>query len=411
VKGVSASSGQELAMDDNKPGTEAGETTADTGSRPDEKRKRPGPTIDLEASEVSEVPLAADHPNPEKAADPELDSNSEKKPGRLGILPIAVSALAGALAAALILAVALWAEWPFALNDGGAAEREEASALATLNARVARIETKAVDGAPSQPAPADPALANRLKAVETALVSLREDMATLRAQADKAAAEVNAVKSTRSESSPAPVVDLSAIEERLGKIERTTAELAATPPQPPAPAPDPRLKQVAAASALGQAVRSGAPFAAQLAAVRGFAGAGALAPLEPFAASGVPDAASLLRELLTLLPRLEPKQANAPAATGIIDRLQHSAMKLVRVRRVDAPGDDVAAVVARAKAAAERNDIGAARRELSALPPAERAPVQPWLDKLTARDAALAASQKFVADTVAALSAPTISRQ
>ena len=128
-------------MDDNKPGTETGETTADTGSRPDEKRKRPGPTIDLEASKVSEVPLAADHPNPEQAADaavsgPEPVSNSEKKPGRLGILPVAVSALAGALAAALILAVALWAEWPFALNDGGAAEREEASALASH--RIAR---------------------------------------------------------------------------------------------------------------------------------------------------------------------------------------------------------------------------------------------------------------------------------
>ena len=66
----------------------------------------------------------------------------------------------------------------------------------------------------------------------------------------------------------------------------------------------------------------------------------------------------------------------------------------------------------RARLAAIHTDyIGAARRELSALPPAERAPVQPWLDKLTARDAALAASQKFVADTVAALSAPTISRQ
>jgi hypothetical protein len=86
-------------------------------------------------------------------------------------------------------------------------------------------------------------------------------------------------------------------------------------------------------------------------------------------------------------------------------------MKLVRIRRVDIGGDDVAAVVARTKAAIARDDISAARRELSALSPAERAPVQPWLDKLAARDAALAASQKFVADTVAALPASATSRQ
>lgn len=403
-------------MDDNKPGTDAGEAASDIGSSPEEKRKRPGPTIDLEASEVSEVSPVTD--NQEQAADAavsgsERDSDSETKSARSGILPIVASAMAGALAAALILAVALWAEWPFALNDGGIAEREEASALATLNARVAKIETRAAESTTPQSAPIDPALKDRLKAVEASLASLRENVTTLRAQAEKTVVDVNAVKATRSDSSSAPVVDLSAIEARLGKIERATAELAAVPPsrpQPVAPLPDPRLKQVAAASALDQAVRSGAPFATSLAAVKGFAGADALKPLEPFAASGIPDAASLLRELLTLLSRLEPKQAEAPAANGILDRLQHSAMKLVRIRRVDAAGDDVAAVAARAKAAAQRDDIGAARRELAALPPAARAPVQPWLDKLAARDAALTASQKFVADTVAALPAPATSR-
>jgi hypothetical protein len=405
-------------MDDNKPGTDAGEAVTDLGSPPDEKRKRPGPTIDLEASEVSEAPLAADNPEHEQAANAaapgsESDSSSEKKSTRSGILPVAASALTGALAAALIFAVALWAEWPFALNDGGAAEREEATALATLNARVAKIETRAAENAPSQSGPVDPALTDRLKAVETSLASLREDVTSLRAQADKTVADLNVAKAARSDSSPAPAVDLSAIEERLGKIERTTAELAATPappPQPAAPTPDPRLKQVAAASALDQAARSGVPFATALAAVKGFAGPDVLKPLEPFAASGIPDAASLLRELVTLLPRLESKPAAAPAANGILDRLQHSAMKLVRVRRVDGAGDDIAAVIARTRAAAQRDDIGAARRELSALSPDQRAPVQPWLDKLAARDAALTASQTFVADTVAALPAPAAAR-
>ncbi len=405
-------------MDDNKPSADAGETAAGIGSPPDEKRKRPGPTIDLEPSEVSEIssaPEASDQEQPADAdvSDSESSANSEKQSARSGILPVAMSALAGVVAAVLILAVALWAEWPFALNDGGAAERGEASALATINARIAKIESRSAEGAASQPASIDPALANRLKAVEAALASLREEVTALRAQADKTVADVNAVKAMRSDAAPAPVADLSAIEERLGKIERTTSEIAATPPSPPQqamPAPDPRLKQVAAASALDQAVRSGAPFATSLAAVKGFAVADALKPLESFAATGIPDAASLSRELLALLPRLEPKQVNAPGSNGILDRLQHSAMKLVRIRRVDEAGADIAAVATRARAAAEGKDIGTARRELSALSPAERAPVQPWLDKLAARDAALAASQKFVADTVAALPAQTTSR-
>jgi hypothetical protein len=405
--------------DNNKPGNEAGETAADIGSPPDEKRKRPGPTIDLEPSEVSDISPAADNPDHEQAADSaashsEPDSNSEKQPARVGILPIAVSALTGALAAALIFAVALWAEWPFALNDGGAAERGEASALVALGARIAKVESTAAASGTAQSSSTDPALADRLKAVEASLASVREDVTSLRALAEKTVADLSAVKAARSDASPAPVVDLSAIEERLGKIERTTAELAATPAPPPqqaAPAADPRLKQVAAASALDQAVRSGAPFATSLATVTGFDGADALKPLEPFAASGIPDAAALSRELLALLPRLEPKQTDAPAANGILDRLQHSAMKLVRVRRIDDAGADVAAIAARAKAAAEHNDISAARRELSALSPAARAPVQPWLDKVAVRDAALAASRKFVADTMTSLAAPAKPRQ
>jgi hypothetical protein len=393
-------------MDDNKPGADAGETAADSGPLPPEgRRKRPAPTIDLEASEVSDVsdaPHTTGNPDTEQAQDVAADPDAGEKPSRSWAVPIGVSALAGALATALIFAVALWAEWPFVSNDGGVAERKEAAILATLNARVARIESKASEPAAPQAAAVDPALADNLTSVEAALASLRDDVTALRAQADKASADVSAVKSVSAES--APVADFSAIEERLGKIERATAALAAAPPPSPPAAPDPRLQHVAAASALDQAVRSGAPFAIQLAAAAKLAGGtDALKPLAPFAASGIPATGALSRELLTLLPRLEPKQVDAPASGGILDRLQQSAMKLVRVRRVDAPGSDVSAVIARAKAAAQRDDVVAASRELSALPAADRALVQPWLDKVAARGAALAASQKFVADTMAVL--------
>jgi hypothetical protein len=89
-----------------------------------------------------------------------------------------------------------------------------------------------------------------------------------------------------------------------------------------------------------------------------------------------------------------------------MDRLQAGAAKLVRIERTDAVGAGNGGAVARAAAAARSNDIAAARRELLTLSPADRAAVQPWLDKVDMRDAALAASRQFAADAMAALSKP-----
>jgi hypothetical protein len=50
-----------------------------------------------------------------------------------------------------------------------------------------------------------------------------------------------------------------------------------------------------------------------------------------------------------------------------------------------------------------RNDFVDARRELASLDAADRAPAQAWLDKVAARDAALAASRQFADDMMAAL--------
>ena len=95
-----------------------------------------------------------------------------------------------------------------------------------------------------------------------------------------------------------------------------------------------------------------------------------------------------------------------PPASGIVDRLQAGAAKLVRIERTDAVGNDRGAVVARVTAAALRNDFNEARRELKTLAPADRAAAQAWLDKADARDAALAASRQFAGDAMAALAKP-----
>ena len=125
------------------------------------------------------------------------------------------------------------------------------------------------------------------------------------------------------------------------------------------------------------------------------------------ATTGLPGAAALGRDLLALLPKLAPAEPAATTGTGIIDRLQAGAARLVRIERTDAvAGSDSGAIASRAAAAARRNDIAEAKRELMALPPADRTVVQPWLDRVDARDAALSASRQFAADAMAALSKP-----
>ena len=75
----------------------------------------------------------------------------------------------------------------------------------------------------------------------------------------------------------------------------------------------------------------------------------------------------------------------------------------MRIERTDTVGTDRGAIVSRVTAAALRNDVSEARRELTSLNPADRAPAQGWLDKASERDAALSASHRFAAEAMAAL--------
>jgi hypothetical protein len=163
-----------------------------------------------------------------------------------------------------------------------------------------------------------------------------------------------------------------------------------------------------AASLLDVSVRAGEPYAAALSAAKPFAAnAEALKPLDGFAATGVPSTGALNRELLALLPKLSPPRDNSTTGSGIVDRLQAGAARLVRIERTDAvTGNDRNAIVSRVTAAAMRNDIAEARRELKTLEPADRAAAQAWIDRADARDAALAASRQFAADAMGAFAKP-----
>jgi hypothetical protein len=368
----------------------------DTTPSPDSGRaKRAPPTIDLDASEVSgETRNAGGYAQPEHIS---------REPQAAAISPWVIAAVSGAVSASLVICVGWILGWPAVLPTTSAGPPFNAAVIDDLAARVASIESKT--GKPAVPVP-DSAAAARMEALEKSLASLRGDLSGLRAQSEKLAAAVNDLKSTPRESSLSP--DLSAITERLSQIERATrAQTAEIAQESAKPADDVPLRRVVAASLLDVSVRQGEPYAAALAAAKSLAeNADALKPLDGFASSGVPNAASLSRELLTLVPKLSPAQENSSSGSGIVDRLQAGAAKLVRIERTDGVGNDRGAVVARATAAALRNDFAEARRELKTLAPADRAAAQAWLDKADARDAALAASRQFATEAMAELAKP-----
>ena len=374
----------------------------DTGPSAESVRpKRAGPTIDLEATEVS-----GDTANADAGVEPEP---APRQPSASPMFPVMTAAVAGAAAAALVLGVAWFlgwnAAWPLA------APPTDAAAIDGLAARLASVESK-TNAPPPAPMP-DAAAAARVEQLEKSSASLRTELAAARARSEELAAVVNDIKSAPRESSPPP--DLSAINERLSQLERTThaqgSEIAQDKQekQNAKPADDMLLRRVVAASLLDISVRQGDPYVAALAAAKSLTGdADALKPLDEFAASGLPTPAVLCRELLTLVPKLSPPAPENSAADqgSIVDRLQAGASRLVRIERTDAVGNDRGAVVARVTAAALRNDAAEARRELNTLPSADRAAAQSWIDKVDARDAALAASRQFAADAITALAKP-----
>lgn len=391
----------------------------DAGLAPDSGRaKRTPPTIDLEATEVSTQPQqtgeAEAQPEPAKAEAEREPVKAEAEPERseahaavpatpvsAPVSPWVIAPLSGAVAAALVIAVGWMLGWP-AVQAPPAAPQVTTAAVDALSGRLASVEAKV-----SKPA-ADPAAAARADALEKSVAGLRSDIAAVRAQSDKLASTVDAVKAAPGSAAAAP--DFSAVNERIAQLEKTIkasrVELAQQGEKiaDAKPADDKPLRRVVAASLLDVAVRHGDGYAAQLAAARAFAAdPAALKPLDAFAASGVPSPVMLTRELLNIVPKLSPPAEAQASGTGIVDRLQAGAAKLVRIERTDAVGNDRGAIVARVTAAALRNDFNEARRELKTLPETDREPAKAWLDKTDARDAALAASRKFADEAMADL--------
>jgi hypothetical protein len=402
-------------------------------SEPDSTPRRRPPTIDLTATEVAaDKPAAGNDPAAEGARTDGAAGEQSTKPTaggpgsqRLFIMTAFTSIAAGALIVVAIGAGLWFAGYVPAREPVAApsAQPPNSTAIAEISARLNKIEgaiatqQKPVPAPPPQP---DPALLSRLATTEAATKSLSDSLAALTRRVDDVAtAAQGALAQAKNASTAADAAkgaaqagvarsDLDALAARIAPLESAVKTLADDIKHETATADDHAARLTVAAEAVRATVERGAPYQAELAAAKSLgADPSATAPLEAFAASGVPGAAALGRELASLVPALQQAAEPASNNSSFLARLESNAQHLVRITPVDAPpGDDPSSVVTRIGVDAAHADIAAALADIAKLPDAAKPLAAAWVDKAQARNAAIAASRKLAADALAALSKP-----
>jgi hypothetical protein len=353
-----------------------------------------------------------------------------------------IAAGIGAVIAAAIIGTALWLLSEYLNRDASLAGKvdaldaqvrglaakpaaADAKALDDLRARVDVIDAslRRVDDrlnraestlATPRSAPTDPAVLARLSAAESMQRALGDTIADLRKRIDDSTAAARAAreradavaKSSGADANDALRKDVEALTARVAALEHAERTTDQRVEQSMSGASADRAVRLAlVAAALRAAVEQGGPFAAELAAAKALGGdAAAVAPLEGFAAAGVPSAEALARDFDQAEPLMSAAAAPASHDGGILGRLQANAERLVRVHPVgDAPGDDPAAALARAGVKAHRGDIAGALAEVERLPTSAQAPAADWIKAAKARTAALEAARQLAANSLAAL--------
>jgi hypothetical protein len=355
-------------------------------------RRRP-PTIDLTATEVETERPAAEAGVGESAAPggnrPDDSNNAPRQRAAWGFArPHAIGAAVGALVMALILA-GLWLAGVVPTTNGP--PNGTNSSASGISAQLDKIQAEL------QAQPPQRALASRLTAVEAQTKALSESLAALNTRIDEIGV---AAKGSAQHS------DVDALTGRIAALEDSVKALSDNVAHRQASADDRAARAAVAAEALRAVVERGAPYQAELAAVKTFgADQNAVTALEPLAADGPPSAAGLAHELSQITPALLQASGAAAKDGSFIQRLEQSAKSLVRVTPVGAPpSNEPSAIVAKLNADAENAEVADAVTQIARLPQSAQTLAEPWVQKVNARSAAIVASRRIAADALAALS-------
>ena len=417
-------------------------------SETDDQTPRRPPTIELAATEIdssAEQPAAgetksasaeANEPGAEQAPAGSNTSASRASGGRF--FSLLASALIGAAAMAAV-GGALWffevipardatpaASLPSNMSSAASVSRNVPSSppptttTPDLSARLDKIE-RTIEAQRAEPKPGE-GLGNRVSELQAQTKSFADNLAVLTQRVDQiagtsqsaakqadaalTAAEAAKTASEAAGKNEAQHGDLDALADRIMALESSIKGLAAaTAPLTSSGADDRNARLTIAAEALRAAVERGAAHQAELSALQSLGvDAKKTEALDPFAASGVPSAQALARELEALIPALQNAAEPRSADATFLDRLKANAEKLVRITPVNAPtGSEPQDVIDRIRRDAAQNDIAAALTDINVLPDSVKPLATAFTKKAAAREAALAAVRQIAADALAAL--------
>ncbi|GAC1336578.1 MAG: hypothetical protein NVSMB26_23370 [Beijerinckiaceae bacterium] len=358
---------------------------------------------------------------------------SKKEPSRGAarsrwpLWPLVVAALIGLIPGLAGLFLALQSRH----EDPASAIAALRNDLGRLSARLDAVE-KRPDAGPLRDAAAS--LDKRIATVET-LARGAQSVAN-KAAGDAAAAAATAATAqtatsrSSAEAQLAPPTDLSPLRQRIGEVDTRVGDLdqrlasldtrlGVLQAKLDAPKIDTRASTAdketdsesangaaavaVVAESLSQALTRGAPFATELAALKGLkADPTKVAALEPHAATGAPTARVLAERFRPL--GVEIAKEDAPREGSFFDRIKQSASRLVSVRPVgEKQGSDPAALASQIQAALDRGDLARAHDLWTKLPERAKTLSQDWARSLEGRLAADAAARSVATDAIARL--------
>lgn len=246
----------------------------------------------------------------------------------------------------------------------GPEQRVEAPAIDTAELDALKAEVARLASQPATPA-ADPALAERIAALETSVANAGSapaaDAAAVEALKTQLVAAEQAIESLRAEiASNKQALDQSAT--RLTEAERKLEE----------PRSDVEMARAIALAGLKTAIDRGGPFLSELDALKSVSPEDpAVAALTPLASNGVPSRTDLVREFDQVAETILAAVNQTATGEGWTDRLLAGARSLVKVRPVgNVEGETAEAIVARVENKLQNGDLKGASLEWETLPEA-----------------------------------------
>lgn len=351
----------------------------------------------------------------QKAAEERLAAAKTSVSESLAKLPAGDGQALGELAAKVDQAIA-------AARESAAAET--ARLAAEIEAARAELKARAASGGEAAKAAAGDAATRLVAEVEkqkadvaAALDGFRQRLGGLeglRSEVDGLVGRVGGMESSNAEAKAdrgriTETLDktLEATEGRVGLVESKVAEIEVGAAKA-AKAQTEAVFAVALAD-LKSAVDAGRPFGPELDLVKRAAPEGLpmLAPLDGFAAKGVPSVTKLREDLPKIVGAMVDAVDGAPKDASFLDRMWSHAAQAVRIRPAgETAGEGVAAKVSRVESRMVGGDLPAALAAWKELPEAARKVSATWGAALEARVAVDAALKAQTSAVVSKLSQP-----